>query len=124
MQTQNIIGKRIKQRRTELGLKQLQIKEQTGISSGNLSDIENGKKLPSAPALLALSIALDCSIDWMLKGDSLEREQKLVYNETECKLLTGFRQLDQDDQQELLDILEIKLKKRSSSSSGANRDAG
>ena len=124
MQTQNIIGKRIKQRRTELGLKQLQIKEQTGISSGNLSDIENGKKLPSAPALLALSIALDCSIDWMLKGDSLEREQNLVYNETECKLLTGFRQLDPDDQQELLDILEIKLKKRSSSSSGVNRDAG
>ena len=37
------IGTRIKQRRKELGLKQLQIKELTGISSGNLSEIENNK---------------------------------------------------------------------------------
>ena len=216
------IGTRIKQRRNELGLKQLQIQEQTGISSGNLSDIENGKKLPSAPALLALSTVLDCSIDWMLKGESFGGEKTFVVNEKqhdllsnnfnkldmentgkrirekrkelqltqndiksacgissgalseiengnrtpsiiifhalsevlncsmdwlatgktpneqkgnifvsedinlklESEFLTGFRQLDPDDQQELLDILEIKLKKRSSSSSGTNRDVG
>ena len=73
MESQSI-GTRIKQRRNELGLKQLQIKELTGISSGNLSDIENGKKLPSTPALLALSDKLDCSIDWILKGESRNNE--------------------------------------------------
>ena len=220
------IGTRIKQRRNELGLKQLQIQEQTGISSGNLSDIENGKKLPSAPALLALSTVLDCSIDWMLKGESFGNEKAFVVSEKqhgllsndfnkldmksnmenigkrirekrkelhltqndiksscgissgalseiengnrtpsiiifhalsevlncsmdwlatgktpneqkgnifvsedinlklESEFLTGFRQLDPDDQQELLDILEIILRKRNSSSSGVNRDAG
>lgn len=69
MESQSI-GTRIKQRRNELGLKQLQIKELTGISSGSLSDIENGKEL-----------------------------------------LKGFRQLDQDDQDELMGLLALKLRK-------------
>ena len=46
------IGTRIKQRRKELGLTQVQIKQETGISSGNMSEIENGNKLPSTPALI------------------------------------------------------------------------
>lgn len=63
-------GARIKQRRKELRLTQVQIKEATGISSGNMSEIENGCKLPSTPALLELSSTLDCSIDLILKGES------------------------------------------------------
>lgn len=110
MESQSI-GIRIKQRRNELGLKQLQIKELTGISSGNLSDIENGKKLPSTPALLALSETLDCSIDWMLKGESPENENIILSSERENELLNGFRQLDQDDQDELMGLLALKLRK-------------
>ena len=49
------IGTRIKQRRKELGLTQVQIHAKTGISSGNLSLIENGKTLPSSSALINLS---------------------------------------------------------------------
>lgn len=110
MESQSI-GIRIKQRRNELGLKQLQIKELTGISSGNLSDIENGKKLPSTPALLALSETLDCSIDWILKGESPENENIILSSERENDLLNGFRQLDQDDQDELMGLLALKLRK-------------
>jgi transcriptional regulator with XRE-family HTH domain len=110
MESQSI-GIRIKQRRNELGLKQLQIKELTGISSGNLSDIENGKKLPSTPALLALSETLDCSIDWILKGESPENENIILSSERENELLNGFRQLDQDDQDELMGLLALKLRK-------------
>lgn len=82
------IGKRIKSRRTELKLKQLQIKDKTGISSGNLSDIENGKKLPSAQALIALSETLQCSIDWILTGkepgEQTPEERELVERFRKC----------------------------------------
>lgn len=82
------IGKRIKTRRTELKLKQLQIKDKTGISSGNLSDIENGKKLPSAQALIALSETLQCSIDWILTGkepgEQTPEERELVERFRKC----------------------------------------
>ena len=82
-----------------------------GISSGNLSDIENGKKLPSTPALLALSDTLDCSIDWILKGESHNNENDFLSDEREEELLKGFRQLDQDDQDELMGLLALKLRK-------------
>lgn len=103
------IGTRIKQRRTDLGLKQLQIKELTGISSGNLSDIENNNKLPSSRALISLSNALDCSIDWILTGES--RSNNRLLNERESKLLLDFRQLDRDEQDEILGLLALKINK-------------
>ena len=64
------IGKRIKKRRKELHLTQTEIKEKTGISSGNMSDIERGNRLPAATTLAQLSEILDCSIDWILTGKS------------------------------------------------------
>ncbi len=105
------IGTRIKQRRKELGLTQVQIKQETGISSGNMSEIENGNKLPSTPALISLSAILDCSIDWMLKGETPKRENAFLSEERESKLLEGFRELSEDDQEELLGLLEMKLRK-------------
>ena len=118
------VGHRIKTRRKELNITQTQIQEITSISSGNLSCIENGKYLPSAVALMELSKILNCSIDWLLTGENAICNTSLFSDNKESLLLNGFRQLDQDDQQELLDILEIKLRKRSASSSGVSRDAG
>lgn len=105
------IGTRIKQRRKELDLTQVQIKQATGISSGNMSEIENGNKLPSTPALISLSAILDCSIDWMLKGETPKRENVLLSDERDNKLLEGFRELSEEDKEELMEILEMKLRK-------------
>lgn len=105
------IGTRIKQRRKELGLTQVQIKQATGISSGNMSEIENGNKLPSTPALISLSAILDCSIDWMLKGETPKRENVLLSDERDIQLLEGFRELSEEDKNELMEILEMKLRK-------------
>lgn len=52
------IGTRIKNRRKELGITQVDVKNATGISSGNMSEIENGNRLPSTPTLLQLSTLL------------------------------------------------------------------
>lgn len=105
------IGTRIKQRRKELGLTQIQIKQKTGISSGNLSDIENGNKLPSTPALISLSTVLDCSIDWILKGVTLKSESVILSNERESLVITGFRELPEEEKNELIEILQMKLRK-------------
>jgi transcriptional regulator with XRE-family HTH domain len=105
------IGTRIKQRRKELGLTQVQIKQITGISSGNMSEIENGNKLPSTPTLISLSAILDCSIDWMLKGETSKRENIFLSDKRSEQLLKGFQELPEDDKEELIEILEIKLRK-------------
>lgn len=108
---ENMIGQRIKERRKELKITQTQIQQETSISSGNLSCIENGKYLPSAVALLELSKILDCSIDWMLTGKSSISESSAILDNKETKLLNGFRELSEDDQEELIGLLEMKLRK-------------
>lgn len=104
------IGERIKSRRKELNITQVQIREATGISSGNMSGIESGKSLPSASALIELSKVLNCSIDWMLTGNSPISESVILSN-IEEDLLTGFRELPEDDKDELIGILKMKLRK-------------
>ena len=68
------IGKRIKQRRLELGYTQSFIYNKTGISTGNLSGIEKGSSAPSASALCELSQILECSVDYILFGNSSKSE--------------------------------------------------
>lgn len=104
------IGMRIKQRRKELGFTQLQIKQETGISSGNMSDIENGNKLPSTPALISLSKVLNCSIDWILKGEITD-QSSILTDERMYHLLEGFQELSEDDKEELIEIMDLKLRK-------------
>ena len=107
----NIIGQRIKDRRKELKITQQQIQAQTSISSGGLSCIENGKYLPSAPALIELSKILHCSVDWILTGKSSISENFEILDIKESELLNCFRQLDEDEQDEFLEFINIRLRR-------------
>lgn len=111
------IGERIRDRRKELHLTQTDIKAACGISSGALSEIENGNRTPSVIIFHALSEVLQCSMDWLATGESSETEKAAISasedfkSNTEEELLKGFRQLDQDDQNELMGLLALKLRK-------------
>lgn len=109
-----IIGTRIKARRKSLGITQMDIKNAVGISSGNMSEIENGNRLPSASTLIQLANLLHCSVDWILTGESPKSENPHISDiedKNETALLNGFRELPRDEQDELLGILEMKLQK-------------
>ena len=109
-----LIGKRIKNRRKELKLTQNDIKSMTGISSGNMIDIENGKRLPAASTLLQLAEVLQCSIDWILTGKTPlpEKYNLSQIGEFEKELLDTFCKLEKDDQYEILEIAQMKLRKK------------
>lgn len=107
------IGKRIRLRRNELNMTIAQVSEITGISRGNLSELETGKKLPSATALISLSNILNCSIDWLLKEKaSLEGVLKSdnPLSIMEQNLIREFKQLNQFDQKEIYEIVKLKNK--------------
>lgn len=104
------IGERIKKRRLEMGFTQKDIYIATGISNGNISDIETGRVLPSASALIAFSEILKCSTDWILTGKEFEN-QIITYSSSEERVLHLYGQLPDEEQQEIISILEIKLRK-------------
>lgn len=74
------IGKRIKSRQTELGYKQKEIIEKTGISKAAISNYIGGNRIPDTEAILKLSLTLNTTIEWLLTGKStnenLTKEEK------------------------------------------------
>ncbi len=103
-----------KERRKELRITQTQIQEQTSVTSGNLSCIENGKYLPSAVALIELSRVLECSTDWILTGESKITKNAFSLDIADMKdkeLLNHFHKMSIEDQDELLMIAQIKADK-------------
>ena len=104
------IGNRIKQRRHDLNLTQIDIYKKCGIASGALSQIENGTRTPTVIIFYKIAQALECSMDWLLTGVSTNSENDIL-SEIEEYLLNGFRNISEEDQNELIQILEIKLNK-------------
>jgi transcriptional regulator with XRE-family HTH domain len=62
-----IFGLRFKQRRKALGLSQVRLFEETGISPGYLSNIENGRANPTLDMMVKLSAAVGVEIWDMLR---------------------------------------------------------
>ena len=65
----HIIGKRIQQRRKELGLKQYELAEQLNISNNHMSSIETGREKPSLETLLHACEILHVTPDYLLLGN-------------------------------------------------------
>lgn len=112
-----MIGCRIKKRRKELGLTQVQIKELTGISNGNLSDLENGNRLPSATALIELSKVLNVTTDWILTGnypdtDIHSSQSGYSLSASEESLINCFKRLSPDDQDEIITLINLKIQRK------------
>lgn len=114
------VGDRIKYARKLKGFTQTDIYNLTGISSGNLSDIENNKTLPSANALISLKRELGVSIDWILTGKTEVPPDKQAYklvgnvgrlSSTETDIILKYRKLGSNDKEELNAILNMKFNK-------------
>ena len=105
------IGKRIKDKRNKLGLTQAMIYDKTGISTGNLSDIERGKSAPSASALCELSKILECSVDYILFSEEVSDVRENLTS-LQNNILVSLNELDLIEQEEILDIIEMKIRRK------------
>jgi transcriptional regulator with XRE-family HTH domain len=63
-----ILGKRLRARREELGLKQSRVAISLGWDPSRLWEYEIGQAMPRTAALTALARALSISVDELLKG--------------------------------------------------------
>lgn len=74
------IGSRLRAARKKCELTLKDVNESIGISTGNLSELENDIKQPSSQTLIALKKLYNISIDWVLTGEITE------YNDTYFEL--------------------------------------
>lgn len=105
------IGKRIKARRTELGLTQTDIYKACGIASGALSQIEQGHRTPSILIFYTLSQVLKCNMEWLVTGKSTytENVNKIKIFGKEERLLYYFGKLSEKEQLDIQEYTEFKL---------------
>lgn len=93
------IGQRIAARRKELNLTQEALTDSTGISTNQLSNIENNRSVPTVETIMKLSEVLKVTPDYFLLGilKSVDGEpiqaiaqKSLLCNEKQQKLIYEF----------------------------------
>lgn len=76
------LGARIKRRREELGLQQIDLARRVGISQPSLSNIESGKtKSLRAATLVGLARALKTTTRWIMTGRGPHEEDPILTEE-------------------------------------------
>lgn len=75
-------GKRIKQIRLEIGMTQIDVSREFGVSKGMVSEYENGKYEPPANLILGLSRKSGRNIAWLMTGEEPETDQETTKSST------------------------------------------
>jgi len=88
----NEIGDRIATRRRELGLTQESVTNQTGISTNQLSNLENNHSVPTVETILKLSAALEVTPDYFLLGIVKNVNEEAVSDIAQKALLCNAKQ--------------------------------
>lgn len=107
------IGKRVRAARQECGYTMKQLHDLTGLSTGNISDIENDRNTPSVASLVPLSKALRKSLDWLLTGelDSTRTNERpmecddVPLSQVERDVIAMLRLLRPHDRKSVIDII-------------------
>ena len=68
------IGRRIKKYRIDLGLKQSQLAERSGVKPSNISHIERAATKVSLPTLINIANALEVSLDEIVYDSLIKNE--------------------------------------------------
>jgi transcriptional regulator with XRE-family HTH domain len=104
------LGERIKGIRKTNHLNQIDFANMIGVSQGTLSELEQDKYKPSIDILIAIHNNFKVDLVWLIIG-SAQDTYSVSLNEQEYKMISGFRKLNNDDQDEIIKIIGIKLKR-------------
>ena len=97
------IGQRIVQIREKLRLRQKSFADQLGVTATSVSLWETDTNYPNIKTLLKIAALGDVSVGWLIAGEVPPSVE--TANEKEQRLLSGFRQLEKDQQQAIIDIV-------------------
>ena len=81
------LGSRIKTARKQKGLTQEQLAEHADLSTTHISNIENGKAIPSLQAIVNIANALSATVDVLL-CDNIDQSRDIYKSEAQ-EILNG-----------------------------------
>jgi transcriptional regulator with XRE-family HTH domain len=97
------IGERLRWLLEYRKMKQTELAEKIGRTQAAISNIvTDSSRRPNAETLLRLAAALECSAEWLIRGEGHPFEVTTVGRQTEKDLLEAFRHLDAQAQSALI----------------------
>lgn len=97
------IGERLRWLIEYRDITQVALAEKIGRTQASISNvITNSTRRPNAETLLRLAAALECSAEWLVRGDGHPFEVSTVGKKAEKELLQAFRDMDNQAQSALL----------------------
>ncbi len=102
------IGKRIKKFRMERNLSQEKLAEIIAVYPHHISQIENGRRIPSVETLILIANALNVTVDDLL-ADTLTRLESSTETEI-VKIVTGCNEGEQNMLIKILQFMKALLK--------------
>lgn len=111
-------GDRIRLIRKTNRLNQVDLSKMIGRSQGTLSELEQDKYSPSLETILSIHKVFDTDLTWFVLGQHCQSadihdialfQSKLNHNEV--KLIDLFDKLTENDKEEILQFIELKLKR-------------
>lgn len=108
------LGDRIKYVRKKNKMNQVEFAKIIGVSQGTLSELEQDKYKPSIETIILIYKHFKVDLEWLLVNLNKENSQTNAciskIEDKEVELLTLFRKLSTRDEDEIIGIIELKLK--------------
>ncbi|SHE54202.1 Helix-turn-helix domain-containing protein [Tissierella praeacuta DSM 18095] len=98
------IGKRIQNRREELGMKQEELAERVSLSPNYMSAIERGVKIPRLETFIRIANALEVSTDILLEDVLVKGNEIKASN-----LWEEINHLPSKEQERILRVIEVMV---------------
>ncbi len=105
-----MIGKKIKERREELGLSQEQLAGLLGVGKSAVSNYETNVSSPKETILLKLFDVLQCDANYLYE-DYLNCTEEFAVSSSEKKHIKKYRTLDEYGKEAVDNILDIEAKR-------------
>jgi transcriptional regulator with XRE-family HTH domain len=101
-------GQRIRERREEMEMSQIELGRRVGIKRSSMSNIESGKtKCPAGTTLMKIAGTLDLSPEWILNGTGPKDLSSV--NISDEPLTENFNKLNKSNQQTLIALVQAML---------------
>lgn len=89
-----MLGERIKEQRTMLGIKQTELARKIGVSKQSVSNWENNNILPSVELLVKLAKVFGCSTDYLVELD--DHREFIEITNIETQQVAHIKRIAQD----------------------------
>lgn len=104
------IGSRIKERREELKITQVELSKMVGVSKGSIGNYESGVSAPNEKILYKLFSALKCDANYLYQDDLqvISNENELKISVLEKNHIKKYRTLDEYGKEAVDKILDVE----------------